>query len=51
MTGVDTIGGNEIGHDKRLDVIVIGAGQAGLAVAWHLALKRQQGSFHNSLSR
>ena len=37
MTGVDTIGGNEIGHDKRLDVIVIGAGQAGLAVAWHLA--------------
>ena len=37
MTGANTIGGNEIGHDRRLDVIVIGAGQAGLAVAWHLA--------------
>jgi putative flavoprotein involved in K+ transport len=28
---------NTAGRDSRLDVVVIGAGQAGLAVAWHLA--------------
>jgi putative flavoprotein involved in K+ transport len=33
MTGPD----NRSSHDPRLDVVVIGAGQAGLAVAWHLA--------------
>jgi putative flavoprotein involved in K+ transport len=35
MTGSNT--GNGPGPDELLDVIVIGAGQAGLAVAWHLA--------------
>ena len=38
MTGANTSNGP--GPDELLDVIVIGAGQAGLAVAWHLA---QQG--------
>jgi putative flavoprotein involved in K+ transport len=38
MTGANT--GNGPGPDELLDVIVIGAGQAGLAVAWHLV---QQG--------
>jgi putative flavoprotein involved in K+ transport len=38
MTGANT--SNRPGPDQLLDVIVIGAGQAGLAVAWHLA---QQG--------
>ena len=38
MTGANTSNGT--GPDELLDVIVIGAGQAGLAVAWHLA---QQG--------
>ena len=33
MTGVDTIGGNEKGPVGRFDVIVIGAGPAGLAAA------------------
>jgi putative flavoprotein involved in K+ transport len=35
MTGASTSNGP--GPDELLDVIVIGAGQAGLAVAWHLA--------------
>ena len=35
MTGANTSNGP--GSDERLDVIVIGAGQAGLAAAWHLA--------------
>jgi cation diffusion facilitator CzcD-associated flavoprotein CzcO len=35
MTGSNT--GDGPGPDELLDVIVIGAGQAGLAVAWHLA--------------
>ena len=35
MTGANT--DNEPGPDELLDVIVIGAGQAGLAAAWHLA--------------
>ena len=35
MTDANT--GNGPGPDELLDVIVIGAGQAGLAVAWHLA--------------
>ena len=35
MTGSNP--GNGPGPDELLDVIVIGAGQAGLAVAWHLA--------------
>jgi putative flavoprotein involved in K+ transport len=37
MTAANAIGGNGPARDQRLDVIVIGAGQAGLAVAWHLA--------------
>jgi putative flavoprotein involved in K+ transport len=36
MTGPNAAG-NGPARDQRLDVIVIGAGQAGLAVAWHLA--------------
>jgi putative flavoprotein involved in K+ transport len=35
MTDANT--GNGPGPDELLDVIVIGAGQAGLAAAWHLA--------------
>ena len=35
MTGANT--GNGPGPDEPLDVVVIGGGQAGLAVAWHLA--------------
>ena len=42
MIGASASGGNETGRDGRLDVIVIGAGQAGLAMAWHLA----QGGLH-----
>ena len=37
MTGPNTIGASGPTRDKRLEVIVIGAGQAGLAVARHLA--------------
>jgi putative flavoprotein involved in K+ transport len=37
MTAANPLGGNGTASDQRLDVIVIGAGQAGLAVAWHLA--------------
>jgi putative flavoprotein involved in K+ transport len=35
MTGANT--SNGLGPDELLDVVVIGAGQAGLAAAWHLA--------------
>src|SRR5215210_3599352 len=38
MTDANT--GNGPGPDELLDVIVIGAGQAGLALAWHLAQRR-----------
>src|ERR671933_1130952 len=37
MTAPNGLGANGSGPDQRLDVIVIGAGQAGLALAWHLA--------------
>jgi putative flavoprotein involved in K+ transport len=37
MTGPNSIGASGLTRDRRLEVIVIGAGQAGLAVAWHLA--------------
>jgi putative flavoprotein involved in K+ transport len=37
MTPANPLGGNGTARDQSLDVIVIGAGQAGLAVAWHLA--------------
>jgi putative flavoprotein involved in K+ transport len=37
MTAANAIAGNGPARDRRLDAIVIGAGQAGLAVAWHLA--------------
>src|SRR5919202_2780112 len=37
MTAPNGLGANGSGPDQRLDVIVIGAGQAGLAIAWHLA--------------
>jgi putative flavoprotein involved in K+ transport len=37
MTDAIMRGGNGTGPKERLDVIVIGAGQAGLAAAWHLA--------------
>jgi putative flavoprotein involved in K+ transport len=33
---------NPFHSDDTLDVLVIGAGQAGLAVAWHLARRRQR---------
>jgi putative flavoprotein involved in K+ transport len=37
MTGPNSVGDSGLSRDGRLDVVVIGAGQAGLAVAWHLA--------------
>jgi putative flavoprotein involved in K+ transport len=37
MTASNGAEGNEPARDERLDAIVIGAGQAGLSVAWHLA--------------
>src|SRR3954465_8349124 len=37
MTAGDRMEGNEKALDPPLDVVVIGGGQAGLAVAWHLA--------------
>jgi putative flavoprotein involved in K+ transport len=37
MTAANANGVGEPAQDRPLDVIVIGAGQAGLAVAWHLA--------------
>jgi putative flavoprotein involved in K+ transport len=37
MTASDAPAGEGQARDPRLDVIVIGAGQAGLAIAWHLA--------------
>src|SRR5918911_5108075 len=37
MTAPNAMGGDGPARDQRLDVIVIGGGQAGLAVAWHLA--------------
>jgi putative flavoprotein involved in K+ transport len=37
MNAPNDLGGTEPVRDQRLDVIVIGAGQAGLAVAWQLA--------------
>jgi putative flavoprotein involved in K+ transport len=36
MTGADTIGDSGLAGERQLDVVVIGAGQAGLAAAWHL---------------
>src|SRR5918993_4144667 len=37
MTAPNSIGDSGMSRDERFDVIVIGAGQAGLAAAWHLA--------------
>jgi len=37
MSAANAIGSNEKALDPQLDVVVIGGGQAGLAVAWHLA--------------
>ncbi len=37
MTAANPLGDSGAASNQRLDVIVIGAGQAGLAVAWHLA--------------
>jgi putative flavoprotein involved in K+ transport len=37
MTAGNPMEGNEKALDSPLDVVVIGGGQAGLAVAWHLA--------------
>jgi putative flavoprotein involved in K+ transport len=37
MTAANAIGGDRPARDPQLDVVVIGGGQAGLAVAWHLA--------------
>ena len=37
MTAANPMEGNEKALDPPLDVVVIGGGQAGLAVAWHLA--------------
>ena len=39
MTAAKTTGSRPDG-DQRLDVIVIGGGQAGLAIGWHLAQRR-----------
>jgi len=40
MTGADTIADSGLAGDRQLDVVVIGAGQAGLSAAYHL---RRQG--------
>jgi putative flavoprotein involved in K+ transport len=40
MTAADALGGKSQARDPQLDVIVIGGGQAGLAVAWHLTRRR-----------
>ena len=40
MTGANTIEDSGLTRDTRFDVIVIGGGQAGLAMAWHLAQRR-----------
>src|SRR5918912_1475798 len=37
MTAANAPGGEGQARDPQLDVIVIGGGQAGLAIAWHLA--------------
>jgi hypothetical protein len=37
MTSANPVGGEAPASDPRLDVIVIGGCQAGLALAWHLA--------------
>jgi putative flavoprotein involved in K+ transport len=37
MTAANSIGDRGLSRDERFDVVVIGAGQAGLAAAWHLA--------------
>jgi len=40
MTAANALGGKSQASDPQLDVIVIGGGQAGLALAWHLAQRR-----------
>ena len=40
MTGPQDKAKNDLAGDQRLDVVVVGGSQAGLAMAWHLA---QQG--------
>src|SRR4051794_22445361 len=37
MNESSSAGANDMSPDRPLDVIVVGAGQAGLAIAWHLA--------------
>jgi putative flavoprotein involved in K+ transport len=40
MTAANDLGRKSQASDPQLDVIVIGGGQAGLALAWHLAQRR-----------
>jgi putative flavoprotein involved in K+ transport len=42
MTAFDAPGGEGQVRDQPLDVIVIGGGQAGLAIGWHLAQRGQR---------